>query len=39
MRSKSGTVRLIEGFHRLNKLREYASVDYDWSEDAAPPLP
>ncbi|MGH3625052.1 MAG: class II fructose-bisphosphatase [Sciscionella sp.] len=29
MRSKSGTLRLIDGYHRLNKLREYASVDYE----------
>ncbi|HEY2723194.1 MAG TPA: class II fructose-bisphosphatase [Pseudonocardiaceae bacterium] len=29
MRSKSGTVRMIDSFHRLNKLREYASVDFD----------
>jgi len=29
MRSKSGTVRMIEGFHRLTKLRQYASVDFD----------
>nr|WP_233158329.1 class II fructose-bisphosphatase [Actinokineospora bangkokensis] len=41
MRSKSGTVRMIDGFHRLTKLREYANVDFD-REDAAeeiPPLP
>ncbi|MCI0685832.1 MAG: class II fructose-bisphosphatase [Sporichthyaceae bacterium] len=29
MRSKSGTVRLIESFHRLAKLRAYATVDFD----------
>ncbi|APU12906.1 class II fructose-bisphosphatase [Actinoalloteichus fjordicus] len=28
MRSKSGTVRLIDGYHRITKLREYASVDF-----------
>ena len=28
MRSKSGTVRLIEARHRLEKLSEYASVDF-----------
>src|SRR5256885_6297106 len=40
MRSKSGTVRMIDGFHRLTKLREYASVDFDRSEGAVlPPLP
>ncbi|MGH3931225.1 MAG: class II fructose-bisphosphatase [Pseudonocardiaceae bacterium] len=27
MRSKSGTVRMIDSFHRLAKLREYAPVD------------
>ncbi|CAM04166.1 fructose-bisphosphatase, class II [Saccharopolyspora erythraea NRRL 2338] len=25
MRSKSGTVRMIDGSHRLSKLREYAN--------------
>ncbi|SDJ33589.1 fructose-1,6-bisphosphatase II [Actinokineospora alba] len=43
MRSKSGTVRMIDGFHRLTKLREYASVDFDRSaeddEQELPPLP
>ncbi|HEV7909345.1 MAG TPA: class II fructose-bisphosphatase [Pseudonocardiaceae bacterium] len=42
MRSKSGTVRMIDGFHRLTKLREYSSVDFDslpGDEDALPPLP
>lgn len=41
MRSKSGTVRLIDGYHRLNKLRSYASVDFDGTTDpqAVPPLP
>jgi len=29
MRSKSGTVRMIDSYHRLTKLREYASVDFD----------
>ena len=28
MRSRSGTVRMIEARHRLDKLREFASVDY-----------
>jgi fructose-1,6-bisphosphatase II len=28
MRSRSGTVRLIEARHRLDKLREFSSVDY-----------
>ncbi|HEX5115845.1 MAG TPA: class II fructose-bisphosphatase [Pseudonocardiaceae bacterium] len=43
MRSKSGTVRMIEGFHRLTKLREYSTVALDRAEvadeDAQPPLP
>lgn len=43
MRSKSGTVRLIDGYHRLTKLRSYASVDFDGpgepDPDAVPPLP
>ena len=29
MRSKSGTVRLIESHHRLLKLRAYASIDFE----------
>jgi len=29
MRSKSGTVRMIDGYHKLTKLRSYSSVDYD----------
>jgi fructose-1,6-bisphosphatase II len=28
MRSRSGTVRLVESRHRLDKLREFAAVDY-----------
>jgi len=28
MRSKSGTVRLIQARHRLDKIQEYASVEY-----------
>lgn len=43
MRSKSGTVRMIDGFHRLTKLRQYSSVDFDRrgaaEQDALPPLP
>jgi fructose-1,6-bisphosphatase II len=44
MRSKSGTVRMIDGFHRLTKLREYSSVDFDRHDeeeaaDTLPPLP
>jgi fructose-1,6-bisphosphatase II len=29
MRSQSGTVRLIEAHHRIDKLRTFASVDYE----------
>ena len=29
MRSKSGTIRMIDGFHQLSKLREYSSVDFE----------
>ena len=39
MRSRSGTVRLIDGYHRLTKLREYSTVDFDRGEGEAPPLP
>jgi fructose-1,6-bisphosphatase II len=41
MRSKSGTVRMIDGFHRLNKLREYSTVDFDRTGQTSgyPPLP
>lgn len=39
MRSKSGTVRMIDAYHRLTKLREYSSVDFVGDEHAVPPLP
>ncbi|MDQ4118807.1 MAG: class II fructose-bisphosphatase [Actinomycetota bacterium] len=39
MRSRSGTVRLIDGYHRIDKLREYSSVDFDASEADAPARP
>ncbi len=44
MRSKSGTVRMIDGYHRLTKLREYSSVEFDLTDeqiaaDPMPPLP
>ncbi|WP_019929359.1 class II fructose-bisphosphatase [Nocardia sp. BMG111209] len=39
MRSKSGTVRMIDAYHRLTKLREYASVDFTGDDHAAPPMP
>jgi fructose-1,6-bisphosphatase II len=28
MRSKTGTVRLVQAFHRLHKLREYALIEF-----------
>jgi fructose-1,6-bisphosphatase II len=45
MRSKSGTVRMIDGYHRLTKLRAYSSIDFDGElgestdDDLVPPLP
>jgi fructose-1,6-bisphosphatase II len=39
MRSKSGTVRVIEAYHRLDKLREYASIDFNGDESAPAPMP
>ncbi|MDN5860696.1 MAG: class II fructose-bisphosphatase [Pseudonocardia sp.] len=33
MRSKSGTVRMIDSDHRLTKLREYATVSFDLSDE------
>jgi fructose-1,6-bisphosphatase II len=29
MRSKSGTIRVVESLHQLSKLRAYAAVDFD----------
>jgi fructose-1,6-bisphosphatase II len=37
MRSKSGTVRMIDAYHQLNKLREYSSVDFDGDTSGAVP--
>jgi fructose-1,6-bisphosphatase II len=31
MRSKSGTIRVIDSYHRLEKLRRYSMVDFDGS--------
>lgn len=31
MRSKSGTIRVIDSYHRLEKLRRYSLVDFDGS--------
>ncbi len=39
MRSKSGTVRMIDAYHRLSKLNEYSAVDFTGDVDAAYPLP
>jgi fructose-1,6-bisphosphatase II len=39
MRSKSGTVRMIEAYHRLSKLNEYSAVDFTGDSTAAYPLP
>ena len=39
MRSKSGTVRIIEAYHRLSKLNEYSAVDFTGDISAAHPLP
>lgn len=39
MRSKSGTVRMIEAYHRLSKLNEYSAVDFTGDTSAAHPLP
>ena len=39
MRSKSGTVRVIEAYHRLDKLREYASIDFSGDDNAPAPMP
>jgi fructose-1,6-bisphosphatase II len=39
MRSKSGTVRMIEAYHRLSKLNEYSAIDFTGDSDAIYPLP
>jgi fructose-1,6-bisphosphatase II len=39
MRSKSGTVRMIEAYHRLSKLAEYSSIDFTGDSSAGYPLP
>jgi fructose-1,6-bisphosphatase II len=41
MRSRSGTVRMIEGYHRRSKIQRYTSVDGDpvAAEQESPPLP
>jgi len=39
MRSKSGTVRMIEAYHRLQKLSEFSSIDFEGVDGAVPPMP
>jgi fructose-1,6-bisphosphatase II len=39
MRSKSGTVRMIDAYHRLSKLNEYSAIDFTGDSTAAYPLP
>jgi fructose-1,6-bisphosphatase II len=39
MRSKSGTVRMVEAYHRLSKLNEYSAIDFTGDTNAAYPLP
>jgi fructose-1,6-bisphosphatase II len=39
MRSKSGTIRVIDSYHRLEKLALYSAVDFDGHLPAAPPQP
>ena len=29
MRSKSGTIRVLDSVHQLGKLRAYSAVDFD----------
>lgn len=37
MRSKSGTVRMIDAYHQLTKLKEYSSVNFDGDTSGAIP--
>jgi fructose-1,6-bisphosphatase II len=39
MRSKSGTVRLVDGYHRLSKLREYSSFDLGGDDEGVDETP
>jgi len=39
MRSKSGTVRMIEAYHRLSKIAEYSAIDFTGDQNAIRPLP
>jgi fructose-1,6-bisphosphatase II len=36
MRSKSGTIRLIDSLHQLGKLRAYSAVDFDRNQGSIP---
>lgn len=38
MRSKSGTIRVIDSYHRLEKLRRYAVIDFDGKPLTGPDL-
>ena len=37
MRSKSGTIRLIESHHQLAKLRAYSAIDFDHAHATGTP--
>jgi len=39
MRSKSGTVRMIEAYHRLSKMYDLSAIDYVGDRNAIQPLP
>ena len=39
MRFKSGTLRMIDAYHRLSKLNEYSSIDFTGDCNAQYPLP
>ena len=39
MRSKSGTVRMVEAYHRLSKLNESSAIDFTGDSNAIQPLP
>jgi fructose-1,6-bisphosphatase II len=36
MRSKSGTIRIIDSLHQLGKLRAYSAVDFDRNQGGGP---
>jgi fructose-1,6-bisphosphatase II len=36
MRSKSGTVRMIDAWHRLHKLRQYSAIDLGSADEDVP---